>query len=60
MTVLGSSLSEARHYEDALSVKEARLSIKRRIGSQAKAFSARRASIANTYPCSDGLEEAHS
>ena len=40
MSVLGNGLTNANHYEDALSVKEAELSMMRRLGAPEDIFSA--------------------
>ena len=58
MTVLGSSLRSAGHYEDALSVQEAHYSILRRIGASESNILAPQGNLANTYAELGRLEEA--
>ena len=58
MTVLGSGLSAAGHDEDALSVKEARLAMMRRLGAPEKSILGTQSNIANTYHVLGRLEEA--
>ena len=49
MTQLGNGLSEARHYEDALTVEEAKLSMLRRSGAPEDVILATQGNLANTY-----------
>jgi len=58
MGLLGSGLSEARHHEDALSVKEAELSTLRRLGASQHNILAVQSNLANTYHVLGRLEEA--
>ena len=58
MSLLGSSLSVARHHEEALSVKEARLSLTRRVGGSVESILAMQNNLANTYANLGRLEEA--
>ena len=58
MTMLGSGLSAAGHDEDALSVKEARLAMMRRLGSPESSILGTQSNIANTYHVLGRLEEA--
>jgi hypothetical protein len=49
MTILGSGLHEAGHHEDALSVQEAELSMRRRLGQSEGVILALQGNIATTY-----------
>ena len=49
MSMLGSGLYDAKHYEDAVSVQEAELSMKRRIGDSAGNLLVVQANLAVTY-----------
>ena len=49
MNVLGNVLHDARHYEDALSVQEAELSMERRLGASEKSILASQGNLAATY-----------
>ena len=59
MSVLGNGLSDANHHEDALSVREAELSMRRRLGaSEDIILDSRRAILRLRMRSLDGLEEA--
>ena len=58
MSVLGNSLSEARHFEDALSVQQADLSMMRRIGAPVQHALTVQGNIVNSYDRLGRLEEA--
>ena len=58
MHSLGTGLSAADHHEDALSVKEAELSMLRRLGAPAAHVLATQSNLANTYETIGRLEEA--
>ncbi len=49
MTELGNGLSEAEHHEDALSVKEVKLSMERRLGADEEDLLITQGNIANSY-----------
>ena len=56
--VLGSGLQDAARYKDALSVREAELSMMRRVGDSERNILAAQGNIANTYRTLDRDEEA--
>ena len=56
MGQLGNGLSEASHHEDALSVREAELSMVRRIGASEQTCSSRRTILRSRIKRSDGLK----
>ena len=56
--VLGVGLTESRQHEDALSVKEAELSMERRLGASEDQILAVQANLANTYQALKRHEEA--
>jgi len=58
MGVLGSGLATADHHEDALVVKEAELSMKRRLGAAEAGILVAQSNLANTYQMLDRLDEA--
>ena len=58
MGVLGSGLSTADYDEDALVVKEAELSMKRRLGAAEASILVAQSNLANTYQSLGRLEEA--
>jgi tetratricopeptide (TPR) repeat protein len=58
MQQLGHGLSEANHYEDALSVQEAELSTLRRIGVPEEQMLVAQSNLANTYQALGRLEPA--
>jgi hypothetical protein len=58
MSRLGSGLSAANHYEDALSVYEAELSMRRRLGQSEWIILAVQGNIANTYQMLGRRDEA--
>ena len=58
MTELGNGLSDAKHNEDALSVRQARLSLMRRIGDSESNILIAQGNLANTYKALGRLEEA--
>ena len=60
MNQLGNGLCEAQHHEDALSVREAELSIKRRLGDSEENMLAAQSNLANTYENIGRLEQATS
>ena len=49
MTELGNGLSAAKHYEDALAVREAELSTRRRLGDSEESILVAQGNLANTY-----------
>jgi tetratricopeptide (TPR) repeat protein len=58
MTQLGNGLYVAGHYEDALSVQEAELSLRQRLGDSERNILAVQGNIANSYQKLGRLEEA--
>jgi len=58
MTVLGSGLSAANHEEDALSVREAELSTKLRLGVSGQNILVSQTNLANSYHVLGRLEQA--
>jgi len=58
MEVLGSGLSNASHHEDALSVMEAELARKRRLGASQHNILVAQSNLANTYQFLGRLDEA--
>ena len=58
MGVLGNFLSSAKHYEDALSVREGELSMRRRLGDSEGNILSVQTNLANTYDELGRLEEA--
>ncbi len=58
MNVLGSGLTSAKHDEEALSVKEAELSVRRRVGGSEGNILAAQNNLANTYEDLGRLEPA--
>jgi hypothetical protein len=58
MTVLGNGLHEAEHHEDALSVREADLAMKRRVGAPEEVILVVLGNIANSYETLGRNEEA--
>ena len=58
MNVLGLGLSGADHHEDALSVQEAELSMRRRLGAPATIILAAQNNLATSYGCVGRLEDA--
>ena len=58
MTVLGNGLSAAKHHEDALSVKEADLSMERRLGSSEESVLVTQSNLAATYKQLGRIEES--
>ena len=58
METLGTGLYEAKHHEDALSVQEAELSMKRRIGSSESCILVAQSNLALAYQELGRLEEA--
>ena len=58
MNVLGLGLNDAKHYEDALSVQEAELSTKRRLGAQEESILVTQDNLANTYQMLSRFDEA--
>ena len=54
----GTGLSEAGHYEDALSVNEALLSMERRLGAPEESMLVTQSNLASTYQYHGRLEEA--
>ena len=60
MNVLGNGLNNAKHWEDALTVQEAELSMLRRHGAPADVILYTQANLANTYQKLRRLEEARS
>ena len=60
MTQLGNGLSLADHHEDALSVREAELSMKRRLGAPEHRILVVQTNLASTYStCLDGLKRPY-
>ena len=60
MTTLGNGLFGADHFEDALSVKETELSMRRRLGSSEENMLVVQSNLANSYLSLGRLEEASS
>ena len=58
MSVLGNGISEAKLYEDALFVKEAQLSMMRRLGGSENSILIAQSNLANTYQLLKRHEEA--
>ena len=58
MRLLGNGLCLAEHYEDALSVQEAQLSMMRRLGTDEQSILVTQSNIANTYDALGRFEEA--
>ena len=58
MNVLGAGLSGANRYEDALSVQEAELSMRRRLGDSEANMLAVQGNLARTYRALERLEQA--
>ena len=58
MEMLGSGLSSVKHYEDALPMQEAQLSLARRHGASESSILAMKRNISNTYTSSGRLELA--
>ena len=58
MGLLGIGLSEAEHNEDALSVKEAELSLERRLGASERNILAMQGNLASTYEALGRLDES--
>ena len=58
MSVLGSGLSDAKHDEEALSVQEAELAMKRRLGVPVEQMLVAQANLAITYENLGRLDEA--
>ena len=58
MTELGNGLDAANHYEDALSVMEAEMSMLRRVGAPELSILVSQGNIANTYKALGRREEA--
>ncbi len=58
MSVLGNGLYDAERYEDALTVKEAELSIRRRLGDSEEAILVVQGNLANTYGMLGRYEQA--
>ena len=58
MNVLGNGLFDAKHYEDALSVQEAELSMWRRVGASGVRILDVQTNLSNTYARMGRLEEA--
>ena len=58
INILGNFLSSAEHHEDALSVKEAELSTRRRFGDSENNILAVQTNLANSYDELGRLEEA--
>ena len=58
MSVLGSGLSDADHLEDALSVREAELAMRRRLGDRESNILAVQSNLAATYRSLGRFEEA--
>ena len=59
MGVLGNGLHDAKHYEDALSVQEVELSMRRRLGIPEKSRLAVQTNLAASYQSLGRLEEAN-
>ncbi len=58
MSVLGNGLSDAKHHKDALSVREAELSLLRRIGAPQNDILLVKGNVANTYQLLERREDA--
>ena len=58
MSVLGNGLSDAKHHKDALSVREAELSLLRRIGAPQNDILLVKGNLANTYQLLERREDA--
>ena len=58
MNMLGNGLAETGHYEDALSVREAELSVERRVGAPEDSILIVQSNLANTYQRLGRNEEA--
>ena len=58
MTVLGNGLYHAKHYEDALSVKETELSMRRRLGDTAHNILITQGNLASAYQALGQYEQA--
>ena len=58
MNILGNGLFEDRHFEDALSVREAELAMKRRLGSPDEAILGVQSNLASNYEMLGRVEEA--
>ena len=58
MTTLGNALSDAKHFKDALSVREAELSMERRVGAAEEDLLVARGNLAGTYRNLGRIEEA--
>ena len=58
MSALGSGLSDAKHHEDALPVKEAELAMLRRLGTPEESILITQSNLANTYHALGRNEEA--
>jgi len=58
ISVLGNGLAETGHYEDALSVREAELSVERRVGAPEDSILIVQSNLANTYQRLGRNEEA--
>ena len=58
MRLLGNGLCLAEHYDDALSVQEAQLSMMRRLGTDEQSILVTQSNIANTYDALGRFEEA--
>jgi tetratricopeptide (TPR) repeat protein len=59
MSLLGSGLYAADHYEDALSVRETELAMERRVGASERNILAMQSNLANTYQALGRLEHAN-
>ncbi len=60
MNLLGMGLSDARHHEDALSVKEAELAMERRLGGSEDGMLIAQSNLASTYEALGRKEQAMS
>jgi hypothetical protein len=58
MSALGNGLSDAKHHNDALSVREVELSMKQRLGASEEAILITQGNLANSYQIVGQLEEA--
>ena len=58
MVMLGNGLSAAKHHEDALSVREAELSLARRVGASARDMLVTQGNLAMTYEKLGRLDQA--
>ena len=58
MTQLGNGLHDTKHFEDALTVQEAELSMKRRLGAPDESILTVQGNLANTYDQLGRYEEA--